>query len=235
MQAPDFAVCGPQGFAAKDLLFLFEHFPVPGVDVEEAVRRVHEQPSTLESIFESRYLFEAMTAKDGRWLDISPKLYFNIMLRHHLKEKRDALDRQVIHYLANLLGIYSSPERLHSIQQGEAERFDYLIDLVAAGVASESDLERRFLVDAQIANYALYLSGMCAPWIEHRRRYRHRPLSVDYYTQMSRSHYATAAYADQARTFGLRQVFRRLAQRFEYFRSGVQQLRAELFPQQGLA
>ncbi|MGQ0700859.1 MAG: hypothetical protein ACT4PZ_21780 [Panacagrimonas sp.] len=228
MLSPDFAVMGPSQFDRKDLLFLFEHFPVPGVDPVEAVRRVHEQPNTLESILESRFVHEALMDRQAQWLDVSPQLFFDVMLRRALPGPRDKLERSVIHYLANLLGLFSRTERIYQLQQDEAARYEYLADLMREGL--ESGPERQFLVNAHIGNYSLYLSGVCAPWVEYRRTYKRRPVSMEFYRRMGRGHYAQAAYSPHATEFGLRDIFKRLAERFEYFRCGMQRLAEEVFP-----
>lgn len=225
MQSPDFAQFGAASLEQKDLLFLFEHFPVPGTDAVEAARRVIEQPSTLESLLESRYVQDAMRDPDTAWVDVSPKLYFNVMLRRALAGRRDSGERRTIHYLANLLALYASSERLHHVQSGESEGYDYLVDLVQA--ARDAHHERRFLVLSQIGNYALFLAGWCAPWIEHRKRYFNRPLGLDYYCNMSRSHYASAAKHDLADAFGLKPVFAQLAIRFDYYRDGIERMAGE--------
>ncbi|MGQ0501534.1 MAG: hypothetical protein ACT4P0_02820 [Panacagrimonas sp.] len=230
MQSPDFALTGPSQFSHRDLLFLFEHFPVAGVDPVEAIRRVHEQPNTLESILESRFVHDALTDRKALWLDVSPQLFFDVMLRRALPGPRDRIERSVIHYLANLLGLFSSTERVYQLQQGEEKRFEYLADLAREGL--ESGPERQFLVNAHIGNYALYLSGVCAPWVEYRRTYKRRPVSMEYYRRMGRSHYAHAAGSPQASQFGLRELFRHLAERFEYFRAGMQRLAEDVFPGQ---
>ena len=228
MQLPDFAAVGPQHFQSKDLLFLFEHFPVAGVDPVEAVRRVHEQPAMLESILESRYVHEALMDGRADWLDVSPQLFFDVMLRRAMPGKRDALERKVIHYLANLLGLFSSTDRVYRLQHDDAARYEYMADLVREGL--ESGPERQFLVNAHIGNYALYLSGICAPYVEYRRDYKRRPVSLEFYKRMGRSHYASAAGSQHAHEFGLREIFRRLAERFEYFRLGMRQLAEDVFP-----
>lgn len=228
MQSPDFAAVGPHSFAPNDLLFLFEHFPVAGVDPVEAVRRVHEQPNTLESILESRFVHEALMDQRAQWLHVSPQLFFDVMLRRVLPGPRDRLERQVIHYLANLLGLFSRTERVYQVHQDDEGRYEYLADLVQAGL--QSGPERQFLVNAQIGNYSLYTSGICAPWVEYRRDYKRRPVSLEFYKRMGRSHYASAAGSLQAQEFGLRDIFRRLAERFEYFRAGMQRLAEDVFP-----
>jgi len=223
---PDFARIGPPALAHKDLLFLFEHFPAPGVDAVAAAQAVIEQPNTLESLLESSYVFEAMSDRSAWWIDISPKLYFNVLLRRSLPGRRDSAERRTIHYLANLLGLFVSAERLHQVQDGSGEAaYDYLVDLMQA--AAGAGAERRFLVVSHIGNYALFLAGMCAPWIEHRYRYFKRPLTLDYYCAMSRTHFASAAKHDLSETFGLRTVFAQLALRFDYYRNGLEKVAAQ--------
>ncbi len=136
--------------------------------------------------------------------------------------RREPQERRTIQYLANLLGLFVSAERLHRVQSGEEADYEYLVDLVQA--ASGADRERRFLVVSHIGNYALYLSGLCAPWIAHRHRYFNRPLKLDYYCNMSRSHFASAAKHDLADVFGLRPVFAQLATRFDYYRDGLERM-----------
>lgn len=233
MQSPDFAAVGLQHFQPKDLLFLFEHFPVAGVDPVEAVRRVHEQPLMLESVLESNYVYAALMDPRAHCLDVSPQLFFDVMLRRVIPGPRDRLDRQAIHYLANMLGLFSRTERVYRLQHDDATHYEYLADLVREGL--ESGPERRFLVNAHIGNYALYLSGICAPWVEHRRDFKRRPVSLEFYKRMGCSHYASAAGSAQAQEFGLGDVFRRLAERFEHFRVGLRRLAEDVLPTRQVA
>lgn len=222
METPDFAPATALTLEQRDLLFLFEHFPVPGVDAVEAARRVLTQPSTLDSLLESRYLQDAILDRHALWLNVSPKLYFNVMLRRALPGPREPYERRTLHYLANLLGLFASAERLHRVQRDDAARYDYLVDLMREAQAAGH--QRRFLVLSHIANYALFLAGYCRQWIEHRHRYFHRPLKLDYYRNMSRTHFASAAKHELADTFGLRPVFAQLATRFDYYRDGIERL-----------
>jgi hypothetical protein len=79
MQTPDFAQLGPPALEPRDLLFLFEHFPAPGVDAVEAARRVHEHWNTIDSLLESDYVFEALSDRRIAWLEVSPRLFFNVL------------------------------------------------------------------------------------------------------------------------------------------------------------
>lgn len=224
MQSPDFAQIGPPALEQKDLLFLFENFPVPGVDATAAARQVIEQPSTLESLLESGYVYRAMCGGDRAWLDVSPKLYFNVMLRRALRGRRSRDERRTIHYLANLLALFVRTERLYSVAEDDGARYEYLADLMAAAAAAQG--LRRFLVNAHIGNFGLFLAGLCAEWIEHRRRYRHRPLSLAYYCDMARAHYARVANDPLSRDYDLKEVFTQLAGRFDYYRNGLAEIGA---------
>lgn len=222
MQAPDFAQLGLTSFDRRDLLFLFEHFPVPGIDVVEAVRRVHEAPNTLESLLESRYVQQALMDRSATCLEVSPKLFFDVMLRHALPGNRTPIERHTIHYLANLLALFSRTERIYRLRDGDDAQYQYLADLVQEG--HSAGYERRFLVDAHIGNYAMFLSGIHAEWVNHRLRYHKRPISLEYYRRMGRSYYASAAGHPASHDFGLRDIFKHLAERFEHFRAGLQRL-----------
>lgn len=225
MQAPDFAQLGVPPFDEKDLKFLFAHFPVAGIDPERAVRLVHERPTTLESLLESEYVFAALQDQSTMWLEVSPRLFFDVLLRRALPGKRHAQERQTIHYLANLLGLFTRTERLYSVQPDEEQRFQYLVDLVQE--AAQAGSERGFVVHTHIGNYALFLAGLCRDWIDARHRYKRRPVDLQYYCRMGQSYYFTASRHRLADQLGLRNVFRDLAERFHYYRDGLERMNAD--------
>jgi len=229
MDRPDFAQLGPPALDPKDLLFLFEHFPVPGVDAVEAARRVHENWNTVDSLLESDYVFDAICDRSVMWLEVSPKLFFNVLLRRALRGRRHSRERKAIQYIANLLGVFTRTDRMYKVQADEEQSFKYLVDLVQE--ASQSDPKRVFVVQSHIGNYALVLSGLFAPWIEHRHRYHHRPVDIEYYCKMGSSYFFTASRHQLADTFGLREVFRELSDRFEYYRGGLERLGSEYLKQ----
>lgn len=224
METPDFARLGPPAFEAPDLRFLFEHFPVPGIDPDEAVRQALERPSTIDSLLESDYVHRAIHDRQLFWLEVSPRLFFNVLLRRSLPGARHAQTRRTIHYLANLLGLYARTDRLYRVQPDEAQSFHYLVDLVQE--AATAGPERGFLVQSQIGNYALFLAGICKPWIDYRHRYKRRPVDIGYYCRMGRSYYFTASRHRLADQYGLRPVFEDLAQRFDYYRAGLETMAA---------
>lgn len=228
MQAPDFAQLGTSSLTRQDLVFLFEHFPVPGIDAVEAAQRVIEQPSTLDSILEADYVFDALRDTQSQWLEVSPQLFFNIMLRHCLPARRNAQERQAIHYLAHLLGLFTHADRLYRVTQSDEDAYQYLVDLVAA--AQQAGPERGFLVHSHIGNFAMFTAGIRAEWVEHRHRYKRRPVTVEYYCKMGRSYYFSASKHPLAAEFGVQPVFRELAERFGYYRDGLAKMAGEYLP-----
>jgi hypothetical protein len=153
----------------------------PPIDAVEAARRVHEHWNTIDSLLESDYVFEALSDRRIAWLEVSPRLFFNVLLRRSLPGRRQAPERRAIQYIANLLGLFTRTERMYRVQADEERSFHYLVDLVQE--AAHSTPERVFAVHSHIGNYALVLSGLFAPWIEHRRRYYRRPVSLEYYSR----------------------------------------------------
>lgn len=226
MQRPDFACA--TALSPADLNFVLAHFPGGVADPVEAVRRLHEAPSTLDGLLDSAFLQRALLESESLQLSASPALVFNVLLRRCLPGRRSAEERETLNYLAHLLALFARADRLHRIQPGETGRYEYLVDLVLESAAAVG--ERQFLVHSHIGNYALFIAGLRAEWIAHRQRYRRRPVSLDYYCQTGSSFYRCAAGHDLAERFSLRRVFRQLSERFDYYRTGLEQLgRQHLF------
>ena len=226
MQRPDFACA--RALSPADLRFVLDHFPGGLADPVDAVRRLHEAPSTLDSLLDSPFLHRALLDSETLQLQASPALVFHVLLRRCLPGRRSAEEREALNYLAHLLALFARAERLHQIQPGEPGRFDYLVDLVLESAQSVG--ERQFLVHSHIGNYALFIAGLRAEWVAHRQKYRRRPVSLDYYCDTGRSFYRSAAGHDLAERFSLRRVFQQLSDRFDYYRQGLERLgRQHLF------
>jgi len=226
MASPDFALPGPSRFEPRDLLFIFEHFPGPAIDPVEAVRRLHEQPAMLESLLESGFLRDALLDTRHGCLQVSPRLFFNVMLRQAIPGPRTPEDRSAIHYVANLLDLFASTERVYRPQAGDDTAYEYVVDLVEE--SARASYTRRFLVDAHIGNYALFVSGMHADWVNHRLLYQRRLVSLEYYRRIGASYFASAANHPSSQDYGLSAVFRALSRRFEHFRAGLQRMAGQL-------
>jgi hypothetical protein len=214
--APDFVRTEANPLSNADLRFLIDHFPRRGLDVREVAQFLDVLPNTVESMLESDFVFEKIMLDRQGFIEISPFLFFNVLLRRSLQTRREPGERRVINYLAGMLSLFLQTERLFRVQPHEDRTFEYLVDLAAE--AARSDTDRRFLVHSHMGNYALFLAGMHAPWIEHRYRFSKRTVSPDYYRQMGCSSYQVAARHTLAKQYGLQEVFERLASRFENYR-----------------
>jgi len=148
-----------------------------------------------------------------------------VMLRQCIPGGRSPTDRKVIIYLANLLTIFVRTERLYRVQSGEAQEYQYLVDLLAE--AAEADRRRKFMLHAHIGNYSLYLVGLFPKWLEHRHRFKKRPLKPSYYADVGRTNFQQAALHPLAAEYGLSETFLRLALMFDQYRESLNRLSSE--------
>lgn len=222
MTRPDFAVTDVHALRNRDLRFLIENFPEPGRSYTEIAELFDRIPTTVESMLDSEFVLRSILDSRELLLDVSPFLFFNVLLRRVLGSGRAPLDRRVIHYLANLLSLFVRADRLHRIAPHERERYSYLVDMIAA--AADADARRRFLLYSHIGNYSLYLTGLFPQWIEHRHRYRRRPVDMDYYVEFGRAYFERASGHPLAREYRLDEVFLRLALLFDHYQRALNEL-----------
>lgn len=225
-ERPDIATRGLERLTGADLRFLAENFPQPAASYEDMARVLAGMPSTLESLLEAEYVYQAIFEQRRELLQISPFLLFNVLLRRCLEGARTPIERAVVNYLANLLALFVRAERVHRPEAGGPRTYRYFVDLAAAAAAAGDERES-FLLNAHIGNYALYLSGVFRDALEYAHRYRRRPVSPRYVADMGRAGYRDAAASRLARAYGLEDVFLRLALRFDHYRERLNRLARE--------
>lgn len=218
-RVPDFAHADATWLSPRDIAFLLD---AAGYDTADDVLITEGVSPAIEALIEQETIYQKVAGDSGGWLDISPQLYFHVVLRRRLPRPKTYLQRRVIRYLANLLSLFVRTDRLYRIQPGEHESFEYLVDLLAE--AAESEHERQFLVHAHLGNYALFLAGVGRGWIEHRLRYGRSALGVDYYRDMGRNAYHRAASHRLARDLDIAPVLDYLAEGFDGYARALQQL-----------
>lgn len=222
---PDIAARALDRLEDRDLRFLVESFPRPAQGYEEMAAIFRSLPSTLESMLDAEYVHRKIFESRGDLLEISPFLLFSVLLRRCIGGPRTATDRAVINYLANLLSLFVRTDRVYRPESGDRASYEYFTDLMAA--AQHADERRSFLLRAHIGNYALYLTGLFPGWIEHRHRYKKRPLDARYYADMGRTGYRDAASSRLAKAFELDDIFLRLALMFDRYREWLNLLARE--------
>jgi hypothetical protein len=222
---PDIAARGLDRLTESDLRFVIENFPQPARSYAEMARIFASLPITLESMLSAEYVHRKIFEKRRELLDISPFLLFSVLLRRCIGGARTATDRAVINYLANLLSLFVRADRVYRPDVDEGRSYEYFADLAAE--AEHADERRRFMLHAHIGNYALYLTGIFADWLEYRHRYQRRPVDARYYADMGRTGYRDAAANRLARAYELEDVFLRLALTFDHYRERLNVLARE--------
>ena len=84
MQKPDFARTDFSQFVDKDLRVLIENFLQPGRSYEEIAQLIHRLPTALESMLNSESVFNTIRDQNQLILEISPFLFFSVLLRRSL-------------------------------------------------------------------------------------------------------------------------------------------------------
>lgn len=230
-RAPDFAVTDATPLTRADVEFLLRHFPPAARRSDADNAGLDAVPATVESMLGSEYVARALLDNPRLGGDVSPFLLFSVLLRRAGERPVTRQQRQVVNYLANLLGLYTDTRRLHRLGPDEEAEYHYLYELAAAAAQGPPDQE--FLAHAQLGNYALFLAGVFPDWIEHRHRYARRPVGRDYYVNLGRAHFRQAAASRQARLWRLDEVFSRLSAGFEWYAGALTRMTNEYLP--GLA
>lgn len=222
MKTPDFAHAELDRLEDRDLKFIIENFPEPGRSYEEIADAILTLPSTLESLLNSEYLYDRLWNRRELVLEVSPFLFFNVLLRRCWKERPSALERKVINYLANLLCIFVKTDRLYRVQTRDSQTNEYVYQLIEE--AQTADSRRQFLIYSHIGNYSLFLTGLFPQWIEHRHRFKRRPVTAQYYIDFGRSYFHQASAHNLARQFQLDDVFLRLSMMFDAYKTTLNHL-----------
>ncbi|MDH5649117.1 MAG: hypothetical protein OEY67_05625 [Gammaproteobacteria bacterium] len=227
MLRPDFAHTGLARLEDRDLRFLIENFPSPGKDYREVVNLLHQMPTTLDSLLDSDYVFKSITDQKSLLLDVSPFLFFNVLLRRSVEQDRSRNGRRVVNYIANLLSLFVPTDRVYRIRNTDIKPVEYIVDMLAE--AQSADSHRQFIIYCHIGNYSLYLTGLYSSWINNRYQYGRRPLNINYYLEQGQSSYSQAAGHRLADELGLREVFCQLSEMFDTYRKALNRMSATFF------
>lgn len=222
MPKPDFAHTDFSQLRERDLQFLIENFPKPGRSYEEIAQFIHRLPATLESMLNSESIFNKIRDQSQFLLDISPLLFFSVLLRRSLVDRRILGDGRVINYIANLLSLFVKTDRLYRIHRHDEQTHQYLTDMIQE--AANADARRQFLIYSHIGNYSLYVTGLFPQSIEYRLRYKHRPVNTQFYIDFGREYYERASAHAIAREYELDEVFFRLSIMFEVYKEALNHL-----------
>jgi len=171
-----------------------------------------------DSILDNPRLVDSLLTEDVP-LNISPQLYFYVLLRHVLKET-GLNDRHVSDYLASLLENFSQTARMKSPADGQTNPIQYVSDMLIA-LRNASPVQT-FLIRAHVGNYSLFITGIFHETVQSRSQ-RGAP-DLSFYEDVGRSNFRVAAGHQVARSCALTDVFERLADDFHEARLALNRL-----------
>jgi hypothetical protein len=171
-----------------------------------------------DAILDNPRLFHTVM-ENGAPLDISPQLYFYILIRHVLKQT-GLNDRSLSDYVASLLETFSHTTRMRSPADGRETPIQYVSDMMVA--LRDASPQQTFLIRAHIGNYALFITGIFHETV-HSRSQRGAP-DLGYYEDVGRSNYKAVAQHKFARSFDLSAVYDCLAESFRDIRKALNHL-----------
>jgi hypothetical protein len=171
-----------------------------------------------DSILDHPQLLDSILA-DGAPLNISPQLYFYILIRHVLKET-GLNDRAVSDYLASLLETFSRTARMRSPADGNSNPVQYVSDMLIA--LQKASPAQSFLIRAHVGNYSLFITGMFQSTVQSRSQ-RGAP-DLSFYEEVGRANFKAVSRHELARSCALTNIFEALADQFHEVRLALNRL-----------
>ncbi|MBC2596295.1 hypothetical protein H5P28_18670 [Ruficoccus amylovorans] len=196
----------------EDETFLAETLATTPAAIEAVIALLRDPPMR-DALLDEAVVFQTVL-DSPRSLNISPGLYFYLLVRHSLKQS-GVDDRELADYLATLLLDYlpdRSENRMH---------VPYLGDCMSE-IAASAGTDRFFLV-VELADRLLFLTGLFPAHFEHRRQRRGAP-SLGFYENVGLAHYRSASAHTLAREFCLEPIFKALGEAFHEVRLGLNRI-----------
>lgn len=147
----------------------------------------------------------------------SLRLFVYVVVRHALQRVREH-DRGISDYVASIVVHFAMQNNSQRISASDDEVYDTMAALLAD--VDHGDATRRFLVQAHLGNYALWLGGLFPDRVEARRSRRGGP-DLEYYDEMGQRGFALAAQHRLAKLYGMESLFEAAAERFPRIRAAL--------------
>ncbi|MDA0837700.1 MAG: hypothetical protein O3B01_22205 [Planctomycetota bacterium] len=231
-----------ENLSEDDLLFLIKAYADRRTDHEDIRSLINGDSDIIEMMAKSDRVFQRLMDRGTIVQSISPYFFFSLLLRRtsqDLINQPELMDEQlaevnqqdqtipwtseraqklladdsITDYLANMISMFLRSSRMFKVSGSDEQSFFYLIDLIED--CQKSDPVRRFRIYCHIGNYTLFLTGLFPEFIEHRFRYRRRPVDEHFYMDFGKTYYGLAGDHRLARSQELDGVFHQLSAGYE--------------------
>jgi len=196
----------------SDLEFISRQL-APTEAESEAILRLLTDPETVDSILDLPQLYQELLESPDL-MQVSPRLYFYILLRHALMEA-DIDDPEMTDYLSGVLEKFGQQGSHHD----PASLIFYVVDWLAQ--LDQSSEEEQFHLYVSAGNQLLVLTGVFADYLHARTRRRGAP-PLHYYEEVGRHSYRSAADHPRSKQAHLEQFYLQLAGQFGDLRQVLQ-------------
>ncbi|MBI1804691.1 MAG: hypothetical protein HY033_02550 [Ignavibacteriae bacterium] len=182
----------------------------------DAIMQLTNEPESVTQLLHRKKLFEQSMTIPPVFLSISPQLFFYVFIYQALDRKHIA-DDDVVDYVAGVCVEFRSHKALWNFSS-PGEKFVYAVDLLQ--LLGDVDKHQQYFLRRHIGNVSLFLTGFFPDMIFQRNKNQGAP-SLQYYEQIGRSQYETAAEESHTYEAEAAPVLNVLAERFVAIRSAL--------------
>ncbi len=211
----------------------------PSSPAANALLRLLADEEECGRILDDPLLYEALV-ESAAPIGLSTSFYFHVLVRRAMLRRGfdTPADRELAGYVAAVLAAFARREHLDLVLEGEARpakgarAFGYLSDLLAA--AEQAPAGRAFARRLNLADFALFQSGLFKETLDAKEQRRGAP-SVVFYEAVGSAGYRAAARFPEAERCRTRPLFDRLGEAFHDIRLALNEmteksLHFEVFP-----
>jgi len=178
---------------------------------------------TKNMLLDNKELYDAILQSKG-YLDISPALYFYILVRRMLLEC--AIDnREVADYVSGMLTKAVHVEEAFKQDITEGKTYYYVTDCLKK--IDQATPREEFYLRVQLADQSLFITGIFPDHLRHRTDRKAAP-GLDYYEAIGSRQYEVAGKHCLAEEFQLNGVFSLLGHDFPAARKALNQFTEKL-------
>ncbi|MBV9463826.1 MAG: hypothetical protein JO317_06315 [Verrucomicrobiae bacterium] len=207
-------------FRAPDFEFLWKCLaPTPPAAETIHPSGIVQDTAAVDELLDQPEVYRALLASHES-LQVSKEFYFYVITRHALMEA-GLKDRELADYVAAVLADFAESRKLHQVQAGDTERFQYVFELLQALQSATGS--RVFFLRVHTGNVSLFLSGIFPEHLMHRAERRGAP-GLAYFESIGGSSFAHASEHQLARELQIESTLGLLGDRFHDVRQALNQL-----------